>query len=588
MSVLLERTNPTRHTRRAVVFLALAVVALIFVIALGPLLVLALFWLVDRLRSWAQQLVGRVSSRDVVPHPEGLQGFRRKLMQTLDLEAILTEIGRRTESVLHPIHQWVWLYDEGRAGYVGQSIEDGKYAPFPVILVPDGALARWLWEHQTPLHLPVEEELPAELSGEWAQIRALGAVVYVPLHAGERLSGWLALGPKRSGQPYHYTDLAFLSRLADQAAQAVENGRLYASVHRKLATATETRQQIDGLFSSIASGVITTDIQDRVTFINRAAETILRLGADDVIGHPCHHVLRFLGNDLQHMIGLVKRGETPMISYEVQPELRARGPVWIRVTISSIKDSRDVITGVSIVVDDLTEKRQLEARARRIRSTFERYVSPAVVERLLSNPDDVRLGGARREVTSFYADIRGWSAWSENTSPEFQIEVLNKHLTLAVGAILAHEGTLDKFVGDGAMAIFNAPAERKDHVLLAVRAALATQQAVREYHVQVAEEERLHFGIGITVGQAVVGNIGSAILHNFTAIGDCVNISSRLSSMAEAGHILISTEVYERVKDQVEVDLIGHVQVKGHSQPDLVYEVLGLKSDLEEMARTPL
>jgi PAS domain S-box-containing protein len=223
-----------------------------------------------------------------------------------------------------------------------------------------------------------------------------------------------------------------------------------------------------------------------VTSFNRAAEIILGIPVDDVLGRPCQHILRFLGNDLQHMVRLIKRGETPMVAYEIQPELPSRGAVWLRVSMSPLKDSRDVTTGVAIVVDDLTEMRQLEARARRIRGTFERYVSPALVDRLLSSPETVRLGGVRQEVTSLYADIRGFTAFSENTSPEFQIEVLNQHLTLVAGAILAHEGTLDKFVGDGAMAIFNAPVEHEDHTLLAVRAALATQRAVREYHAQVA------------------------------------------------------------------------------------------------------
>ena len=105
----------------------------------------------------------------------------------------------------------------------------------------------------------------------------------------------------------------------------------------------------------------------------------------DVIGRPCQHVLRFLGNDLQHMVRLIKRGETPMVAYEIQPELPTRGSVWLRVNILPLKDSRDVTTGVAIVVDDLTEMRQLEARARRIRGTFERYVSPALVDRLIQS-----------------------------------------------------------------------------------------------------------------------------------------------------------------------------------------------------------
>ncbi|MCP4536909.1 MAG: PAS domain-containing protein [Chloroflexi bacterium] len=546
------------------------------------LFVLALVLLFNPLRNWFQQVVDRIFFREMADHSATLDDLSQELTQTLDLDAILAEIGRRVEDLLQPIRQWMWLYDEERAGYVGQPIGDSKQSVSPVIMVHEGALTRWLRERPQPLYLPVEQELPAELSDEAVQIRTLGAVVYVPLHARERLNGWLALGPKCSGQPYHHNDLIFLSMLIDQSALSVENARLFAGVRRNLGDLTETKQQLDNVFSSIASGVITTDVQDRVTACNRAAESILGIQAENVIGHFGHHVLRFLGNDIQHLMRLVRRGETPMMAYEIQPEIANRGPVWLRVSISPLKNSHDATSGVAIMVDDLTELRQLETRARRIRGTFERFVSPAVVERLLSDPGSVRLGGGRREVTSFYCDIRGFTAFSENTSPEFQIEVLNKHLTLASGAILAHEGTLDKFVGDGAMAIFNAPVEREDHTMLAVRAALATQQAVREHHTRVDEEERLFFGIGVAVGEAVVGNIGSAILHNFTAIGDCVNFSARLSGIAEPGQIFISAEAYECVQDQIEINFIGHVQVKGHSKPDPVYEVLGLKSDEPE------
>ncbi|MDY7076073.1 MAG: adenylate/guanylate cyclase domain-containing protein [Chloroflexota bacterium] len=542
------------------------------------LFVLTLVLLFNPLRSWAQRLVDRAFFREEVDY-ETMQTLSHELAQTLDVEAALARIVKRVEDTLSPIHQWVFMYDEGQTCYVGQPTSGGKHTLSPVISVPDGMLAHWLRNHREPLYLPAERDLQAELSDEWARVNALGAVVYVPLHAQERLSGWLALGPKRSGQPYRYDDLAFLSTLAEQSSPVLENARLFAILHHNLAASTEAKNLMEDVFSSIASGVITTDVQDKVIFFNRAAETILGMQADDVIDRPCHHVLRSLGNGLHHVVSSVKSGEIPMTTYEVQPTLPARGTVWLRVKLSPLKDSRDVITGVAIVVDDLTERRQLEAMARRIRGTFERYVSPVVVEQMLSNPESIRLGGVRQDITSFYADIRRFTAFSEKTTPEFQIEVLNRHLTLVVGAILAYEGTLDKFVGDGAMAIFNAPIAQEDHTMRALRAALATRQAVREHHADVDEQERLHFGIGVTVGQAVVGNIGSAVLHNFTAIGDCVNVSSRLSSIAEPGQILISAETYDRVKDHVETNFIGHVYVKGHSQPEPVYEVLRLKSE---------
>jgi len=541
------------------------------------LFVLALVLLFNPLRDWAQRLVDRIFFRETVDYRAALQEFSRELTQTLDLDAVLAEVGKQVEESLHPTRQWVCLYDEDLACYVGQPIGERQHAAFPVTFVPDGALARHLRDHQECLYLPAERGLPAELADEWVQMGVLGAVVYVPLRTRDRLSGWLALGPKRSGQPYHSDDLAFLSALADQSALAVDNARLFASVRRNLAAITEMKNLMDDVFSSIASGVITTDIQDKVTLFNRAAEAILGVRANEIVGRPCGEALPLLGDELQHLVNQVKHGKMPVMTREFQPELPTRGPVWLRMNLSPLKDSRDVTTGVAIVVDDLTERRRLEARVRRIRETFERYVAPAVVERLLSNPESVRLGGMRQEITSFYADIRDFTAFGEKTAPEFQIEVLNKYLTLAAEAILAEEGTLDKFVGDSAVAIFNAPEPQEDHTLRAVRAALAMQQAVREHHAQVDERERLHFGIGIAVGEAVVGNIGSAVVQNFTAIGDCVNFSARLSDLAKPGQILISVEAYESVKEHIEANFIGYVQVKGHSRPDPVYEVVRLK-----------
>jgi PAS domain S-box-containing protein len=544
--------------------------------------VLALTLAFNPLRNWIQRLVDRIFFRQTVDYHTALQDFSHELTRMLDLNAVLAEVGKRIEEALRPARQWVCLYDEDISCYVGQPIGEKQAVAFPVTFMPDGALARWLRDHQECLYLPPEKGLPNELADEWVQMGAVGAVVYIPLQSQERLVGWLAVGPKRSGHPYHSDDLAFLTALADQSSLAVENARLFTSVRRNLAAISEMKNLMDDVFSSIASGVITTDIRDKVTLFNRAAEAIVGIRAGEVVGRSCGQVLACLGDELESLLRQVKFSETPVMAYEAQPELPSRGSVWLRMNFSPLKDSRDVTNGVAIVVDDLTLQRELEAKAQRIQETFQRYVAPAVVRRLISNPELVELGGVRQEITSFYADIRGFTAFSEKTKPEFQIEVLNKHLTLATGAILEYEGTLDKFVGDAVMAVFNTPEPQEDHTLRAVRAALAMQAAIQDGHQQMDENERLHFGVGITVGEAVVGNIGSAVVQNFTAIGDSVNFSSRLSDIAGPGQIFISADAYERVKDQVEARLVGDVQVKGHSSTDKVYEILGLKSDAAE------
>ncbi|MBN1811888.1 MAG: PAS domain S-box protein [Anaerolineae bacterium] len=571
----------------ATYFLVINGLSQLFAIRANDPVVLSIFVLTltlvfNPLRNWIQRLVDRVFFRQTVDYHAALQDFSHELTHTLDLNAVLAEVGKRIEEALRPSRQWVCLYDEDISCYVGQPMGEKQAAAFPVTFMPDGTLARWLRDHQECLYLPPEKGLPSELADEWVQMGAIGAVAYVPLQSQERLIGWLAVGPKRSGHPYHSDDLAFLRALADQSALAVENARLFTSVRRNLAAISEMKNLMDDVFSSIASGVITTDIRDKVTLFNRAAEAIVGIKADEVVGRSCGQALACLGDDLESLLRQVKFSETPVMAYEAQPELPSRGPVWLRMNLSPLKDSRDVTNGVAIVMDDLTLQRELEAKAQRIQETFQRYVAPAVVRRLISNPELVELGGMRREITSFYADIRGFTSFSEKTEPEFQIEVLNKHLTLAAGAILEQEGTLDKFVGDAVMAVFNTPEPQEDHTLRAVRAALAMQKAIQDGHQRMDEKERLHFGVGITVGEAVVGNIGSAVVQNFTAIGDSVNFSSRLSDIAGPGQIFVSAEAYERVKDHVEARLVGDVQVKGHSSTDKVYEILGLKPDTAE------
>ena len=228
-------------------------------------------------------------------------------------------------------------------------------------------------------------------------------------------------------------------------------------------------------------------------------------------------------------------------------------------------------------MDDLTEQKQLEQRVRQVRQTFERYVPPQVVEQLLSNPENVQLGGTRQETTILFADIRGFTAFGEKLSPEVLVEVLNQHLTLAAQAVLGQEGTLDKFIGDAVMAIFNAPLPQPDHALRAVRAAWNMQQAIVALHADSPPDKQLSFGVGIVTGPSIVGNVGSPELHNYTAIGDSVNLAARLQSYARGGQVLLDVKAYEQVRDQIVARELGAVQIKGHSEPDLVFEVLRLR-----------
>ena len=219
--------------------------------------------------------------------------------------------------------------------------------------------------------------------------------------------------------------------------------------------------------------------------------------------------------------------------------------------------------------------RTKEEEKRQIRRMFKRYLSPTVVDRLVSGTEQLRLGGKRQDLSVMFADIRDFTAFSESLPSEKVVEVLNHYFGLAVDAIQTQEGTLDKFMGDAVMALFNAPLPQSNHTLRAVRAALAMQKSIRNYNKFTDGHPPLEFGIGIHFGQAVVGNVGTPQQMDYTAIGDAINVAQRLQEQADGGQILISQAAYEAVQHQVIVEDLGPLRVKGRLVSDHYYVLTG-------------
>jgi class 3 adenylate cyclase len=217
-----------------------------------------------------------------------------------------------------------------------------------------------------------------------------------------------------------------------------------------------------------------------------------------------------------------------------------------------------------------------EREKQQIRGLFERYVAPSVVEKLMVRPDAVALGGIRQRVTVLFADIRGFSSFSSRVTPEVLVRILNHHMALAAEAIMAERGTLDKFLGDAVMAYFNAPLPQPDHALRAVRAAWRICQAVAESHDQLPSAHQLQFGVGVSAGEVLVGNIGAPQLMSFTVIGDAVNVSRRLQERARGGQILVCQQVYRQVRGYVEARSVGELKLKGCPQPMPAFEVVAV------------
>ena len=200
---------------------------------------------------------------------------------------------------------------------------------------------------------------------------------------------------------------------------------------------------------------------------------------------------------------------------------------------------------------------------------FRQYMSPDVATALLADPDQAALGGAVVEVTAMFADLRGFTGFSERSSPEEIVVMLNRYFEVATAAILTEGGTVVQFVGDALMALFNAPARQPDHPVRAARAALALQERVGE--VAAENPGWPEFRVGINTGQALVGNIGSTALRNFNAMGDAVNVAARLESVAQPGQVVIGRSSREHLPADAVVESLGELKVKGRSEPVTAY-----------------
>ena len=226
---------------------------------------------------------------------------------------------------------------------------------------------------------------------------------------------------------------------------------------------------------------------------------------------------------------------------------------------------------------------QEEKEKQRIRGVFSRYVAPNVVNELLQNRDSLNLGGERKNLSIFFSDIRSFTTFSENRTPEEVVSMLNEYLTAMTEIIFKYGGTLDKYVGDEIMAIWGAPLDQEDHALRAVLSSIEQIQTLKSMQQKwIAEgKQPLDIGIGINTGQMVIGNIGSPIHMDYTVIGDTVNCAARLEAETrnhgtdtKPCHIIISETTHAIVKDQVQTKPLGEVLVKGKNIPVKIYEVV--------------
>jgi adenylate cyclase len=232
----------------------------------------------------------------------------------------------------------------------------------------------------------------------------------------------------------------------------------------------------------------------------------------------------------------------------------------------------------------LTEARQ----KRLIRQAFQYYLHPAIVEQIAQNPQLLRLGGESRELTVLFSDIRRFSTIAEGQSPEALVSLLNEYFTIMTRVVFHHNGLLDKYLGDGIMAVYGAPLHDPDHAFRACCSALAMMRELDAMQARWASRglPSLDIGIGINTAIMVVGNMGCELRFDYTVMGDGVNLASRLEGAnKEYGtHIIVSESTWEQVRDRIATRELDIIRVQGKAQPTRIFEVLGVSPPASDRA----
>lgn len=212
-----------------------------------------------------------------------------------------------------------------------------------------------------------------------------------------------------------------------------------------------------------------------------------------------------------------------------------------------------------------------------VREKLHRLLSPQLVEEVVSGRLELKKGGETRQATVMFADIRNFTSFSERTTPQAMVKLLNEYFELMVDVIFKFEGTLDKFIGDEIMAVWGAPIGHPDDTQRAVRCAIEMQSTLHAFNLHRAPGETLEIGIGLNSGELIAGYMGSTKSMNYTVMGDTVNTASRICSAAGPGELVIGQNTFAQVKNLVEAIQLPPTQLKGKVDHVELYRVTGLK-----------
>ena len=379
----------------------------------------------------------------------------------------------------------------------------------------------------------------------------------------------------------------FLDSYTKLAAGAMQTLMLFGETRESSKKIDSLERYQENVFNSMTNMIITTDAVGHIYYFNEPAAAAMGLTEKD-LG-------RSLGDTFRDSLSS-KTVQTIMKSLEDGNEILGLEGIYRKdgkeldysLNVTPLKTPRGRKEGLTLLFTNQTREKELKQTVqavseerRVIKDMFARYMSSEVMTSLLEAPDNIKLGGDKREATVFFADIRGYTSFSENRDPEVIVEILNEYFSEAVENIVRHKGYIDKFIGDCIMAVWGVPmAPEEDDAIKAVSCAIAIQDLVRSAKrkfFRKNDASHLRIGIGINTGPLVAGNLGSIQRMDYSVIGDTVNLAARLEGAAGADEIIISQATRDKIGDVFSIEKRDSILVKGKEKSIQIYNVLGFK-----------
>lgn len=369
----------------------------------------------------------------------------------------------------------------------------------------------------------------------------------------------------KTGGPFNNNDERRLRSFAAQASVAIENAKLFDEV-------TEIKNYNESILQSMSNGVITLDAERKVTKYNQAILNILKLEEDGLLERPLEELIDERDDWMLRALERTEESGKTDLHMDSDIHLHNGERISINLTVVPLLSVKDTLIGSMLVVEDITEEK-------RIKGTMSRYMSKEVAEALISQGEEMMLGGKMQTATVLFSDIRSFTAISERIGALETVDMLNNYFSVMVEILFRHGGILDKYIGDAIMAVFGAPLIGPRDADNAVNAAVEMLVGLEEFNrTRLARgQEPIHIGLGLNTDDILAGNIGSNKRMDYTVIGDGVNLASRLEGANKyyGTKLLVSEFTVDCLQDDYLKREVELMVVKGKEKPVPVYEFMG-------------